>query len=102
MRTNKSATMLKKKIVLQKNLLSIQAKNLVFSDESGVNLKQAPRYARAFGGHRMILPIPFIRGEKYSVMAAITHDVLDNVSFYHQAGVRKKIENTGAKVLYLP
>ena len=28
--------------------------------------------------------------------------VLDNVSFHHQASVRKKIENTGAKVLYLP
>ena len=37
-------------------------------------MKQAPRYARAFGGHRVTLPIPFIRGKKYAVMAAITHE----------------------------
>jgi hypothetical protein len=45
--------MLKKRSLYEKTLLKIQAKNLVFIDESGVNVKQAPRYARAFGGRRV-------------------------------------------------
>ena len=109
----------------------------MFIDESGVNLKQAQRYARAAGGNRIKLPIPFIRGTKYSMIGAVTCNkvlaamygewatntdifdhfveyylcpnlepqhvvILDNISFHHNLNIKNKIENTGAKVMYLP
>ena len=48
------------------------AKNLIFIDESGANLRMASTYARAEGGERIKMPIPFEHGPQYSMIGAIS------------------------------
>lgn len=50
---------------------SIDPKNLIFLDESGVNLGMSTDYARAEGGQRAVMPKPFNKGEKFSIIGAI-------------------------------
>ena len=67
----------KKRKNYRKESKKIKAEHLVFIDESGVNLKQSSRYARAFKGNRVKLPTPFSRGKTYSMIGAVTiNDVL--------------------------
>jgi len=55
-------------------MADLEHENLVFIDESGVNMKLCRRYARAIGGARVKAPIPFIRGKNNSMIGAVTSD----------------------------
>lgn len=48
------------------------AKNLIFIDESGANLRMSSAYARAEGGERIKMPIPFEHGPQFSMIGAIS------------------------------
>jgi transposase len=48
------------------------AKHLIFIDESGANLRMASTHARAEGGERIKMPIPFKRGPQFSMIGAIS------------------------------
>jgi hypothetical protein len=48
------------------------AKNLIFIDESGANLRMASTYASAKGGERIKMPIPFEHGSQFSMIGAIS------------------------------
>jgi hypothetical protein len=48
------------------------AKNLIFIDESGANLRMSSTYARAEGGERIKMPIPFEHGPQFSMIGAIS------------------------------
>ena len=48
------------------------AKNLIFIDESGANLRMSSSYARAEGGTRIKMPIPFAHGPQFSMIGAIS------------------------------
>lgn len=48
------------------------AKNLIFVDESGANLRMSSAYARAEGGSRIKMPVPFDRGPQFSMIGAIS------------------------------
>jgi transposase len=52
----------------------INAKDLVFIDESGANLKMYQSYARALGGERVKMPSPFNPGKRFSLIGAICHE----------------------------
>jgi len=45
---------------------------LIFLDESGANLSFCREYARAIGGERIKYPCPYRRGNKYSVIGAVS------------------------------
>ena len=49
-----------------------KAKNLIFIDESGANLRMSNSYARIEGGQRIKMPIPCNRGPQYSIIGAIS------------------------------
>ena len=48
------------------------AKNLIFIDESGANLRMSNAYARIEGGQRIKMPTPFNRGSQYSIIGAVS------------------------------
>jgi transposase len=48
------------------------AKNLIFIDESGANLRMSNSYARIEGGQRIKMSIPCDRGPQYSMIGAIS------------------------------
>lgn len=48
------------------------AKNLIFIDESGANLRMSSAYARAEGGERVKMPVPCERGPQISMIGAIS------------------------------
>jgi transposase len=48
------------------------AKHLIFIDESGANLRMSNAYARAEGGERIKMPIPFDHGPQFSMIGAIS------------------------------
>jgi len=50
------------------------ANRLIFIDESGSNLSSSRLYARSFGGHRIRMPKPYVRGHHYSLISAISLD----------------------------
>jgi len=111
--------------------------DLIFIDESGANLSFCRGYARAIGGARVKCACPYPRGNKYTMISAISTTaieaalygewsadgeiflefvkvqlvpylsngkivILDNVRFHKIAGVKETIEETGAKLLFLP
>jgi transposase len=45
---------------------------LIFIDESGANLSFSREYARAFGGERIKCACPYPRGNKYTMIGAIS------------------------------
>jgi len=49
----------------------ISPEKLIFIDESGANLGMSTDYARAEGGERAVMPKPFDKGEKFSIIGAI-------------------------------
>lgn len=116
---------------------SLDPKELVVIDESGCYLNMTLPYARAYGGERVAMPQPFVRGNKLSVIGAISISsvesalygewntdadifltfirqnivpkltkskvvILDNIGFHKTEHVISAIENTGARVLFLP
>lgn len=48
------------------------AKSLIFIDESGAHLRMSSSYARAEGGKRIKMPIPFAHGPQFSMIGAIS------------------------------
>lgn len=50
----------------------LNAKTLIFIDESGANLRMSNPYARAEGGERIKMPIPFEHGPQFSMIGAIS------------------------------
>jgi hypothetical protein len=50
----------------------IPLKNLIFLDESGANLRMAPLYGRAKGGKRVFAAVPFNRGNRITMLSAIS------------------------------
>jgi transposase len=52
----------------------VNAKDLVFIDESGANLKMYQPYARAFAGGRIKMPSPCNPGKKFSLIGAVCYD----------------------------
>jgi len=49
-----------------------KARNLIFIDESGANLRMSSAYARIEGGQRIKMPVPVERGPQYSMIGAIS------------------------------
>lgn len=120
-----------------KDIATIPFKNLIFIDESGVNLEMTPLYGRAFGQERAFFSSPFRRTKNMTIIGAIDYEnviaamygqwaangeiflqfleqqlcpklkshhvvIMDNVKFHQVNGVRELIEDTGAKLIYLP
>lgn len=50
---------------------SIDPKNFIFLDESGAHLGMSTEYSRAEGGRRSVMPKPFNKGKKFSIIGAI-------------------------------
>ena len=50
---------------------SIAPKNLIFMDELNSHLGMSTEYARAEGWSRAVIPKPFNKGEKFSIIGAI-------------------------------
>jgi transposase len=48
------------------------AKNLIFIDESGANLRMSSSYARTEGGNRIKMAVPLERGPQFSIIGAIS------------------------------
>jgi transposase len=64
----------KKRVIYRESMEVIDAKNLVFIDESGANLQMYQAYARAMGGERIKMPTPFIPGKKFSLIGAVCYN----------------------------
>ena len=115
----------------------LAAEDLIFIDESGANLSFCRGYARAIGGNRVKYACPYPRGNKYTVIGAVSVAsveaalygewsadgeiflefvkrqlvpqlsygkvvIVDNVSFHKVIGVKEAIEETGARLFFLP
>jgi transposase len=50
----------------------LHAKDLIFIDESGANLRMTTAYARIEGGKRIKMPVPFDHGPQFSMIGAIS------------------------------
>jgi hypothetical protein len=50
---------------------------LIFLDESGANLRMAPLYGRATGGERVVEVIPFNRGNRLTMLSAISFEKVE-------------------------
>lgn len=50
----------------------IDPSDIIVIDESGANLGMATDYSRAVGGNRANAPKPFVTGEKFSIVGAIS------------------------------
>jgi transposase len=64
--------MLKKRQDWEEKILTLDANNLIFIDESGANLRMESTYARSEGGLRIKMPVPFNRGPQLSMIGAIS------------------------------
>lgn len=62
----------KKKERYLSELNNVAVKDLIFIDESGVNLQMAPRYGRAYGKERAVISAPYQRGNMITVIGAIS------------------------------
>lgn len=115
----------------------LAVEDLIFIDESGANLSFCRGYARAIGGDRVKYACPYPRGNKYTMIGAISVSaveaalygewatngeifldfvrkllvpqlsygkvvIVDNVNFHKVAGVKEAIEETGARLFFLP
>lgn len=52
-------------------------KNVIFIDESGANLRMSNSYARIQGEQRIKMPLPFNHGPKYSMIGAISINIVE-------------------------
>jgi len=52
-------------------------RNLIFLDESGANLRMAPLYGRAQGGERVVHAVPFDRGNRITMLSAISFEKIE-------------------------
>ena len=112
------------------------AENLIFLDESGVNLAMTRLYGRALKGERVRGEKPLKRGQNISLLSALSLEkvvasrniygsvdaitfeafvvvdlvpklkkgdciIMDNAKIHQGKMVRKAIEKTGAKLIYL-
>jgi transposase len=55
----------------------IPIRNLIFLDESGANLRMAPLYGRAPGGERIFNAVPFNRGNRMTMISAISFEKIE-------------------------
>jgi len=53
-------------------MLTLDANTLIFIDESGANLRMVSAYARAEGGQRVNMAVPYDRGASFSIIGAIS------------------------------
>lgn len=51
--------------------------NLVFLDESGANLQMAQLYGRGYGGERVIKAVPFNKGNRLTMISAISFEKVE-------------------------
>ena len=51
----------------------IPFKNLIFLDESGVNLEMTPLYGRAFGKDRAVIQTPYRRSHNITMIGAVNY-----------------------------
>lgn len=58
-------------------MMSLDAKKLIFVDESGANLRMASRYARGEGGKRVKMPVPCDRGPQISIIGAVSMEKVE-------------------------
>jgi len=72
MQQNKIERMLKKTIEFKEALINLKLEDLIVLDESGCYLNMTLPYARAEGGQRIKLPKKFTRGDKISIIGAIS------------------------------
>lgn len=52
--------------------MKLDVNKLIFIDESGANLRMTNSYARAIGGERIKMPVPYNRGPQISMIGAIS------------------------------
>tara|TARA_B100000700_G_C14841499_1_gene759464 strand:- start:25 stop:657 length:633 start_codon:yes stop_codon:yes gene_type:complete len=64
---------------------NINPDDIIVIDESGADLKMTNDYARAEGGERAKAPKPHIRGERYSIIGAITLTTILAVTYTNSA-----------------
>ena len=57
--------------------MPIDAKKLIFIDESGANLQMASTYGRAKGSNRVKMPVPFNRGPQFSMIGAVSTEKVE-------------------------
>lgn len=55
----------------------IPVRDLIFLDESGANLRMAPLYGRAPGGERVVNAVPFNRGNRLTMLSAISFEKIE-------------------------
>ena len=55
----------------------IPVRDLTFLDESGANLRMAPLYGRAPGGERVVNAVPFNRGNRLTMLSAISFEKIE-------------------------
>ena len=67
----------KKREYWKKEVMSLNANNLIFIDESGANLRMESSYARAEGGGRVKMPVPFNRGPQISMIGAVSTEKVE-------------------------
>ncbi|CAG8719094.1 12064_t:CDS:2, partial [Racocetra fulgida] len=86
-------------------------KDIVYIDETGFNLHLSATRGRAYRGQPAIRKVASNRGKKISIIAAINENgilhyksilAMDNIKFYKSNIVKKAVENTTHKILYLP
>jgi len=63
---------LKKRTDFKEEMLSIKPEQLIFLDESGANLKMHMAYGRGYPGQRIIHSAPFNRGNRLTLISAIS------------------------------
>jgi transposase len=64
--------MSKKRQAWEEEVLPLNPNDLIFIDESGANLSMSSQYGRAEGGTRVKMPVPFDRGNTFSMIGAIS------------------------------
>lgn len=52
-------------------------KDLIFLDESGAHLQMAPLYGRAYKKERVSYPVPFNRGNRFTLISAISFEKIE-------------------------
>ena len=118
-------------------MLSVDPKQLIFLDESGVTVTMTRRYGRSVGGRRVSEATPESDWKILTILGAMSTDgiiaamtveaatdadiflayldqvlcpvlkpgqivVMDNLSSHKVEGVRQRIEQAGAELIYLP
>jgi len=63
---------LKKRENYFEEIATMAVEDLIFLDESGAHLQMAPIYGRGYGHERIHYPVPFNRGNKLTLISAIS------------------------------